>query len=99
MRTFYLSVLASDIEYGSNAFYSSLSTAIKEKLIQLSKCGVRAIFKVTPWTPSAPLYDQLNISTPKLIYFTYSCTQSLASTLLVKQLIPKTIGNRKRDCA
>ena len=63
-RTFYLSVLASDIEHGSNAFYSSLSTAFKEKLVQLSKRGVRAIFKAPPWTPSAPLYEQLNIATP-----------------------------------
>ena len=92
-RTFYLSVLASDIEYGSNAFYSSLSTAFKEKLVQLSKRGVRAIFKAPPWTPSAPLYEQLNIATPlkrfeyKLIYFTYRCTHSLASTLLVNQYI------------
>ena len=92
-RTFYLSVLASDIEYGSNAFYSSLSTAFKEKLVQLSKRGVRAIFKAPPWTPSAPLYEQLNITTPlkrfeyKLIYFTYRCTHSLASTLLVNQYI------------
>ena len=92
-RTFYLSVLASDIEYGSNAFYSSLSTAFKEQLVQLSKRGVRAIFKAPPWTPSAPLYEQLNIATPlkrfeyKLIYFTYRCTHSLTSTLLVNQYI------------
>ena len=39
----------------------------------------------------APLYEQLNIATPlkrfeyKLIYFTYRCTHSLASTLLVNQ--------------
>ena len=45
------------------------------------------------WTPSAPLYEQLNIATPlkrfeyKLIYFTYRCTHSLASTLLVNQYI------------
>ena len=81
------------IEYGSNAFYSSLSTAFKEKLVQLSKRGVRAIFKAPPWTPSAPLYEQLNIATPlkrfeyKLIYFTYRCTHSLASTMLVNQYI------------
>ena len=63
-QTFYLSVCASDIEYGSNAFYSSLSTAFKEKLVQLSKRGVRAVFKAPLWTTSAPLYEQINISTP-----------------------------------
>ena len=65
----------------------------RKKLVQLSKRGVRAIFKAPPWTPSAPLYEQLNIATPlkrfeyKLIYFTYRCTHSLASTLLVNQYI------------
>ena len=59
----YLSVLASDID-GSNDFYSSPSTAFREKLVQLSKRGVQAIFKAPPWTPPAPRYEQLNISTP-----------------------------------
>ena len=35
-RTFYVSVIAADLEYGSNAFCSSLSSASKEKLIHLS---------------------------------------------------------------
>ena len=38
-----MAIIAADIEYGSNAFYSSLSTSSKEKLIRLSKRGVRAI--------------------------------------------------------
>ena len=40
-RTFYMATIVADIEYGSNVFYSSLSTASKEKLIRLSKRGVR----------------------------------------------------------
>ena len=44
-RLFYMAIIAADIEYGSNAFYSSLSTSSKEKLIRLSKRGVRAIFR------------------------------------------------------
>ena len=63
-RSFYMAIIAADIEYGSNAFFSSLSTASKENLIRLSKRGVRAIFRAPPWTPSLPLYQQLQIHLP-----------------------------------
>ena len=48
--TFYMAIIAANIEYGSNTFYSSLSTASKEKLICLSKRGVQPIFRAPPWT-------------------------------------------------
>ena len=87
-RLFYMAIIADDIEYGSKAFYSSLSTSSKEKLIRLSKREVRAIFRAPPWTPSLPLYQQLQIRRLpqrmdyKLLVFTYRCTHSLTSTLL-----------------
>ena len=87
-RLYYMAIVAADIEYGSNAFYSSLSTSSKEKLIRLSKRGVRAIFRAPPWTPSLPLYQQLQICRLpqrmdyELLVFTYRCTHSLTSTLL-----------------
>ena len=89
-RLFYMAIIAADIEYGSNAFYSSLSTSSKEKL-RLSKRGVRAIFRAPPWTPSDPLYQQLQICRLpqlmdyKLLVFTYRCTHSLTSTLLTNK--------------
>ena len=67
------------------------STSSKEKLILLSKRGVRAIFRAPPWTPSLPLYQQLQICRLpqrmdyKLLVFTYRCTHSLASTLLTNE--------------
>ena len=62
-RLFYMAIIAAGVEYGSSAFYSSLSTASKDPktLIRLSKRGVRAIFRAPPWTPSLPLYQQLQI--------------------------------------
>ena len=90
-RLFYVAIIAADIEYGSNAFYSSLSTSSKEKLIRLSKRGVRAIFRAPPWTPSLPLYQQLQICRLpqrmdyKLLVFTYRSTHSLTSTLLTNE--------------
>ena len=86
-----MAIIAADIEYGSNAFYSSLSTASKERLIRLSKRGVWAIFRAPPWTPSLPLYQQLQICRLpqrmdyKLLVFTYRCTHSLTSTLLTNE--------------
>ena len=86
-----MAIIAADIEYGSNAFYSSLSTSSKEKLIRLSKRGVRAIFRAPQWTPSLPLYQQLQICRLsermdyKLLVFTYRCTHSLTSTLLTNE--------------
>ena len=44
-RIFYVSAIAVDLEYGSNAFSSSLSSAFKEKLIRLSNRGSRTIFR------------------------------------------------------
>ena len=95
-RLFYMAIIGADIEYaihkyGSNAFYSSLSTSLKEKLICLSKRGVRAIFRAPPWTPSLPLYQQVQICRIpqrmdyKLLVFTYRCTHSLTSTLLTNE--------------
>ena len=60
-RIFYMAIIAADIECGSNAFYSSLSTASKEKLIRLPKRGVRAIFRAPPLTPSLSLFQELQI--------------------------------------
>ena len=64
---------------------------LKKKLIRLSKRGVRAIFRAPPWTPSLPLYQQLQIfrlpqrMDYKLLVFTYRCTHSLTSTLLTNE--------------
>ena len=90
-KTFDMAIIAADIEYGSNAFYSSFSTASKEKLICLSKCGVRTIFRAPLRTTSLPLYQQLQICRLpqrmdyKLLVFTYRCTHSLTSTLLTNE--------------
>ena len=91
-RTSFVAIITADIEYGSNAFYSSLSIASKEKLIRLSKHGgVQVIFRAPPWAPSFSLYQQLQIfrlpqrMDYKLRVFTYRCTHSLTSTLLTNE--------------
>ena len=91
-RLFYMAVIAADIEYGSNAFYSSLSTASKEKLIRLSKRDRseqfselhhgRHLFPSTRNFKFCRLPQRMDY---KLLVFSYRCTHSLTSTLLTNE--------------
>ena len=60
-RQHYLSVIQSDLAYGSNAFFSSLPQSAKEHLSRLSKRVVRAIFSVPPWTHTEPLLREMKL--------------------------------------
>ena len=86
-RQYYLSVIQSDLAYGSNAFYSSLPQTAKEHLSRLSKRGVRAIFSAPPWTHTEPLLREMKLCSIdvrfklKLLIHTYR----LASSLLCQQ--------------
>ena len=90
-RQYYLSVIQSDLAYGSNAFYSSLPQSAKEHLSRLSKRGVRAIFSAPPWTHTEPLLREMKLCSidvrfkRKLLIHTYRCTHALASSLLCQQ--------------
>ena len=90
-RQYYLSVIQSDLAYGSNAFYSSLPQSAKEHLSRLSKRGVRAIFGAPPWTHTEPLLREMKLCSIdvrfklKLLIHTYRCTHALASSLLCQQ--------------
>ena len=92
-RQYYLSVIQSDLAYGSNALYSSLPQSAKEYLSKLSKRGVRAIFSAPPWTHTEPLelLREMKLCSIdvrfklKLLIHTYRCTPALASSLLCQQ--------------
>ena len=80
-RQYYLSVIQSDLAYGS----------AKEHLSRLSKRGVRAIFSAPPWTHTEPLFREMKLCSIdvrfklKLLIHTYRCTHALASSLLCQQ--------------
>ena len=63
----------------------------RRKSLFASPSVVRAIFRAPPWTPSLPLFQQLQICRLpqrmdyKLLVFTYRCTHSLTSTLLTNE--------------
>ena len=90
-RQYYLSVIQSDLAYGSNAFYSSLPQSAKEHLSRLSKRGVHAIFSAPSWTHTEPLLRKMKLCSIdvrfklKLLIHAYRCTHALASSLLCQQ--------------
>ncbi len=102
-RQYYISVIQSDLEYGSNAFYSSLPQSAKDQLSRLGKRGIRSIVGAPPWTHTAPLFNTLNIFPIlkrlelKLLLLTYRCTHSLASHLLCDQYTRRTPTNSTRS--
>ena len=85
-RQYNLSVVQSDLAYGSNAFYSSLPQTAREHLSRLSKRGVGAIFSAPPWTHTEPLLREMKLCSIdvrfklKLLIHTYRCTHALATS-------------------
>ena len=57
---FYVSVIMSNLMYGSNAFISNLPCYCCDKLIKLQKKALRAIFGLPYWAHTAPLYVMFN---------------------------------------
>ena len=98
-RQYYLSVIQSDLAYGSNAFYSSLPQTAREHLSRLSKRKVRAIFSAPPWTHTEPLHREMKLCSIdvgfklKLLIHTYRCTHALASSLLCQQYKLRSSSN------
>ena len=88
-RQYYLSVIQSDLAYGSNAFYSSQTAA--EHFSRLSKRLLRAIYSAPPWIHTEPLLREMKLCSIdvrfklKLFIHTYRCTHALASSLLCQQ--------------
>ena len=60
-RTYYVSLVQSELEYASNCFLCNLSVYNETLLIKLSKKAIRAVFGLPPWSSSAPLFAKLNL--------------------------------------
>ena len=90
-RQYYLSVIHSDLAYGSNAFYSSLPQSAKEHHSRLIKRGMRAIFGAPPWSHTEPLLRKMKLCSNdvrfklKLLIHTYWCTHALTNSLFCQQ--------------
>ena len=95
-RLYYITVTQSDLLYRTLAFYHGLSAHEKDRFTRLRKSAVRAICRVPPSTPSAPLFTRLNLHTPhaciqvKQLSICYLSLHGSASPLFQSVLLPRT---------
>ena len=90
---YYLAVVQSDLQYGSNAFWKTLSNARKNRLIRASKHGMRAVVEAPTTTSASSILSFLNIVPleahmqfkPLIHAFRCVHTHALASPLLCNQ--------------
>jgi len=86
-RTWYLSMILAQLSYGSLAFYPGLSQHLLNRLLKMSKAGLRATFQQRYLVPTAPLLALLDVSTllhvyiHKILVFVHRCLHNSASSL------------------
>ena len=86
-RTWLLSMICGQLSYASTAFFFSLSAAQLDRLVNIFKLAIRAVFRLPQTTPSAPLLSRLHISPSlqqyqlKLIVSIHRCLGSNGSRL------------------
>ena len=91
-RQYYLSVIQSDLQYGTNAYWTTLTNARQNRLIRSSKRALRAVINAPTTTPTKTILSLLNLSPPletrlklKLLVHTFRCIHNKASSLLCAQ--------------
>lgn len=86
-RSWYVAMILSHLTYASNAFFPALSQQRLDRLVKISKAGLRAIFHLPPHTPTAPLLSRLklqpflNLLKQKIVIFVHRCLASSTSSL------------------
>jgi len=87
-RLWYVAMLQSNLMYASNSFFPGMSKNLVNRVIALSKAGIRSIFRVRPRTETAPLIARLHIRSlhqllcEKLLVFVHRCIFNNCSALL-----------------
>ena len=88
---YYLSVIQSDLQYGTNAYWTTLTNARQNRLIRSSKRALRAVINAPTTTPTKTILSLLNLSPLetrlklKLLVHTFRCIHNKASSLLCAQ--------------
>ena len=101
-RTWLLSMIVSQICYGSNSFFSGLSVRLFDRVEKQFTVGVRATLQQRRLTPTAPLLDLLGIAglrrqmQAKILVLVYRCLNNLASPLL-QNLFQRTTSGHTPD--
>ena len=91
-RQYYLrSVIQSDLQHGTNAYWTTLTNARQSRLIRSSKRALRAVINAPTTTPTKTILSLLNLSPLetrlklKLLVHTFRCIHNKASSLLCAQ--------------
>ena len=63
-RQYYLSVIQSDLQYGTNAYWTTLTNARQNRLIRSSKRALRAVINAPTTTPTKTILSLLNLPPP-----------------------------------
>ena len=90
-RQYYLFVIQSDLQYGTNAYWTTLTNARQNRLIRSSKRALRAVINAPTTTPTKTILSLLNPSPLetrlklKLLVHTFRCIHNKASSLLCAQ--------------
>ena len=92
-RQYYLSVIQSDLQYGTNAYWTTVTNARQNRLIRSSKRALRAVINAPATTPTKTMLSLLNLPPPpletrlklKLLVHTFRCIHNKASSLLCAQ--------------
>ena len=101
---YYLAGIQSDLQCGSNVFWTTLSNARKNRLLRASKRGMRAVVNAPTTTSTSSTLSLLNIVSLerrthlKLLLYTFLCvhTHALASPSLCNQYTLRTPENSTR---
>lgn len=84
-RTWYISMIQSQLCYASNCYFPSITASLLDRLIRISKAGARAILRQPVLTPTEPLLARLHLSPllhllkQKILIFVHRCLSSAAS--------------------
>ena len=63
-RQYYLSVIQSDLQYGANVYWTTLTNARQNRLIRSSKRALRAVINAPTTTPTKTILSLLNLPPP-----------------------------------
>ena len=86
-KTWYISMILSPLMYASNSFSPSLSKTLLSRVEKMAKSGIRAVFRATRHTATAPLRHRLNVKPitqlyrEKTLLFVFRCLEDLSSPL------------------
>ena len=89
-RHYYLSLIQSDLQYGTNAYWTTLTNARQNRLFRSSKRALRAVINAPTTTPTKTILSLLNLSSLethlklKLLVHTFRCIHNKASSLFVR---------------